>query len=51
MKEFRTVYKELRDKIHRNKDGSLPIPTILLYDENDRLVTVAHHVDQVKQIV
>jgi len=51
LKEFRTVYKELKDKIHRNKDGSLPIPTILLYDSDDKLVTVAHHVDQVKQIV
>jgi ribonucleoside-triphosphate reductase len=51
LKEFRNVYKELKDKIHRNADGSLPIPTILLYDSDDKLVTVAHHVDQVKQIV
>ena len=51
LKEFRNVYKELKDKIQRNKDGSLPIPTILLYDSEDKLVTVAHHVDQVKQIV
>ncbi len=49
--EFRTVYKELKDKIHRNEDGSLPIPTILLYDDKDNLVTIAHHVDQIKQIV
>jgi len=49
--EFRTVYKELKDKIHRNKDGSLPIPTILLYDDNNNLVTVAHHVDQIKQVI
>ena len=51
LKEFRNVYKELKDKIHRNKDGSLPIPTILLYDSEDKLVTVAHHVDQVKKVV
>ncbi len=51
LKEFRTVYRRLKDKIERNDDGSLPIPTILLYDEDDNLVTVAHHVDQVKQIV
>ena len=51
LKEFRGVYKELKDKIQRNDDGSLPIPTILLYDADDRLVTVAHHVDQVKQVI
>jgi len=44
-------YKDLKDKIHRNKDGSLPIPTVLLYDSDDKLVTVAHKVDQIKQIV
>jgi len=41
----------LKGKIKRNDDGSLPIPTILLYDSDDKLVTVAHHVDQVKQVV
>ncbi len=51
LKEFRNVYRELKDKIQRNKDGSLPIPTILLYDSDDKLVTVAHNVDQVKNIV
>ena len=51
LKEFRTVYKQLKDKLHRNEDGSLPIPTILLYDENDRLVTVAHQVDDIKQVI
>jgi len=51
LKEFREVYKKLKDKIHRNDDGSLPIPTILLYDENDRLVTVAHHIDDIKQVI
>ncbi|MBW2989755.1 ribonucleoside triphosphate reductase [Candidatus Woesearchaeota archaeon] len=51
LKEFRTAYKELKDRIQRNKDGSLPIPTILLYDSEDNLVTVAHHVDDVRQIV
>jgi len=51
LREFRGVYKELKDKIHRNADGSLPIPTILLYNDNGDLVTVAHHVDQVKQVI
>lgn len=51
MKEFRVVYKELKDRIQRNEDGSLPIPTILLYDEDDRLVTIAHHMDDIKQII
>jgi len=51
LKEFRDVYRKLKNKIHRNEDGSLPIPTILLYDSKGNLVTVAHNVDQVKQIV
>ncbi|MBU1005835.1 MAG: ribonucleoside triphosphate reductase [Nanoarchaeota archaeon] len=51
LKEFRNVYRDLKDKISRNSDGSLPIPTILLYGDNGKIVTVAHHVDDVKQVV
>lgn len=51
LKEFRGVYRDLKGQIKRNEDGSLPIPTILLYDDGDKLVTVAHDVDQIKQVV
>jgi anaerobic ribonucleoside-triphosphate reductase len=51
LKEFREVYKTLKDRIHRNEDGSLPIPTVLLYDKHDKLITVAHQVDEIKQII
>ena len=51
LKEFREVYKTLKGKIRRDADGSLPVPTILLYDKEDNLITVANTVDDIKQIV
>ncbi|MBW2975377.1 ribonucleoside triphosphate reductase [Candidatus Woesearchaeota archaeon] len=51
LNEFRGVYRKLKDRINRNSDGSLPIPTILLYDKQNNLVTVAHNLEQIRQIV
>ncbi len=51
LKEFRALYKQLKGKIRRNADGSLPIPTILFYDERNNLVTVAQNIEDLKQIV
>jgi len=51
VKEFRGYYKDLKDKIKRNEDGSLPIPTILFFDDKKEVISIAHNVDQAKDIL
>ena len=51
VREFREYYKNLKGQIKRNEDGSLPIPTILFFDDNNEVVSIAHNVDQIKKIV
>jgi len=51
VKEFRGYYKDLKDKIKRNEDGSLPIPTILFFDSNNEVTSIAHNADQAKSIL
>ncbi|MBD3203116.1 ribonucleoside triphosphate reductase [Candidatus Woesearchaeota archaeon] len=51
LKEFRSYYKEIKDKIKRNSDGSLPIPTVLFFDEKNKIVGTAHEPEQVKAIL
>ena len=48
---FRNYYKSLKNKIQRNEDRSLPIPTILFFDEKDKVVGVAHNVEGIKKII
>ena len=47
---FRGFYSKLKDKIERNEDGSLPIPTILFL-KGEEVVNIAHDLEKVKQIV
>ena len=51
LKEFRAIYATLKGRIKRNEDGSLPIPTILLYDEDDKVIDIAHNVDAIKNLL
>jgi len=48
LSEFRGYYKSLKDRIKRNKDGSLPVPTVLFFDKKDEVVSTAHKVDEIK---
>lgn len=47
---FRGYYKSLKNKIERNEDGSLPVPTVLFFDEDEKVVEVAHNVESIKKI-
>ena len=49
--KFRKLYPQVKDKVERNKDGSLPIPTILFVNESNEVVNVANDLDKIKQIV
>lgn len=51
VREFREYYKNLKDQIKRNDDGSLPIPTILFFDDNKEVISIAHDVNQAKSLV
>ncbi len=51
VKEFRGYYKDLKGQIKRNEDGSLPIPTILFFDEKKDVVSIAHDEEQAKVIL
>ncbi|MBU0756853.1 MAG: anaerobic ribonucleoside-triphosphate reductase [Nanoarchaeota archaeon] len=51
VKEFRQYYKDIKDRVKRNEDGSLPIPTVLFFDANENIVGTAHDVDQVKLLM
>ncbi|MBN1502615.1 ribonucleoside triphosphate reductase [Candidatus Woesearchaeota archaeon] len=48
LKEFRKHYKEVKDKIKRNEDGSLSVPTILFYGSDNELIRVVTDIDQLK---
>ena len=49
--KFRKLYPQVKDRVKRNEDGSLPIPTILFLNDNDEIVNVAHDLEAVKKIV
>ncbi len=49
--EFRKYYKDIKDKIARNEDGSLPIPTVLFFDSHDKIIGTAHTVEQAKTML
>jgi len=51
LKVFREYYKELKNVIKRNEDGSLPVPTVLFFDEKDNVVGTAHNVDDIKKVI
>lgn len=48
---FRGYYKNLKDTIKRNSDGSLPVPTILFFDDKNSIVGSAHTIDEIKKFV
>lgn len=48
---FRKIYPQIKDKVKRNKDGSLPIPTILFLDDDNKIINIAQDLNKVKQII
>jgi len=48
--EFRNYYRDLKDKIQRNDDGSLPIPTILFFDSSNNVVNIAHKPEELEEL-
>jgi len=51
LEEFRSYYKNLKGKLKRNEDGSLPVPTILFLDKEENVASIAHSVEQLKDIL
>jgi glutaredoxin len=48
---LRKIYPQIKERIKRNEDGSLPIPTILFLDDSSNIVNTAHDLESVKRIV
>ena len=48
---LRKIYPQIKERVKRNEDGSLPIPTILFLDDNNNIVNIAHELEAVKRIV
>ena len=51
LRVFREYYKELKNVIKRNEDASLPVPTVLFFDEKDNVVGTAHNVEDIKKVI
>ena len=51
LKEFRKYYVDLKNKIKRNEDGSLPVPTILFFDGKGEVVNFGHNVEDASKIL
>lgn len=47
---FRSYYQKLKGKIKRNPDGSIPVPTILFFDDNGNIIKVVQHVEELKNL-
>jgi len=51
LKVFREYYRKLKDVIKRNEDGSLPVPTVLFLDENERVIETAYSPEEIDKLL
>ena len=49
-KEFQVFYREIRNKLKRNDDNSVVLPVMLALDTNDKIVSIAQTIEDVKNI-
>jgi len=49
--ELRNLYPQIKDKVERLENGSLPIPLILFFDENNEIIGVKHKQEDIEQFV
>jgi len=48
---FRGYYKDMKGKLQRNSDGSLPVPTILFFDDKEGVIGNAHTVEEIQKFL
>jgi ribonucleoside-triphosphate reductase len=46
----RKIYREYKDRIKRNDDGSMSVPLVLLYDDQNQLKQVAQEASDIEKI-
>ena len=46
---FKSYYKNLKGQLKRHSDGSLPIPTTIFFDNQNKMLGVAQKLDEVKK--
>ena len=49
--KFIKLYVQVKDRVKRNEDGSLPIPTVIFLNDDNEIINVAHDLEKVKQII
>lgn len=51
LQELRELYPKIKDKVERDESGSLPIPLILFFDENNEIIAVKHKQEDIESFV
>ena len=49
--KFRKLYPQIKEKVKRNEDGSLPVPTIIFFNEDNEVINIAQDLEKIKNIV
>ncbi len=48
--ELRQIYPQIKDKVERQEEGSLPIPLVLFY-EGDEIIGIKHKQEDIEAFV
>jgi len=51
LQELRGIYPNVKDKIARTEGGSLPIPLVIFFDENNSIIGVKHKQEEIENFV
>lgn len=51
MEEFRRHYPKIKKKVTRNKDGTLIIPIMLVFDDSGNIINFANKIEEIKRII
>lgn len=50
LKRVRSIFRDHRDHIHRNEDGSMPVPLVLFYDQENHLRNIVQRPEDLERI-
>lgn len=49
--ELRQLYPKIKDMVERDDTGSLPIPLIIFFDDNNEIIAVKHKQEEIEAFV
>lgn len=50
LKRVRSIFRDYREQIRRNDDGSMPVPLVLLYDQENHLRNIVQKPEDLERI-